>query len=106
MVSGIEETHRLLQESLLEAQVQQAKYTGGKDVTFEVGNKVSLSTRHFHTTRPSKKLDYMRTGPHTVSKIVNMNAYKLDLMKTLRNRNGFQQLQLDHDTAEVVGQPS
>jgi hypothetical protein len=106
MVSGMEETHRLLRESLLEAQVQESKYTGGKDMTFEVGNKVSLSTRHFDTTRPSKKLDNMHTGPHTVSKIINMNAYKLDLLKTLRNHNVFQRLQLDHDTAEVVGQPS
>jgi len=53
-VSGMEETHRLLWESLLGAQVRQSKYAGRKDVTFEVGNKVWLSTRHFRTTSPSK----------------------------------------------------
>jgi hypothetical protein len=42
-VSGMEETHRLLRESLLEAQAWQSKYTGGKDVTFKVGNEVWLS---------------------------------------------------------------
>jgi hypothetical protein len=57
MVSGMEDTHRLLWESLLEAQVPQSKYAGGKDATFEVGNKVWLSTGHFRTTRLSKKLD-------------------------------------------------
>jgi len=46
-VSGMEETHWLLWESLLEAQARQAKYGGGNEVTFKVGNKVWLSTRHF-----------------------------------------------------------
>jgi len=105
-VSGTEETHRLLRESLLEAQAWQSKYAGGKDVTFEVGNKVWLSTWHFRTTRPSKNLDYKRTGLYTVSKIINRNAYKLDLPKTMRNHNVFYVSQLDHYTPPVVGQPS
>jgi hypothetical protein len=75
-------------------------------VTFGVGNKVWLSTRHFRTTRPSKKLDYKLTGLYTVSKIINKNAYKLDLPKTMRNHNVFHVLQLDHYTPPVVGQPS
>jgi hypothetical protein len=45
-VSGIEETHRHPRESLLEAQAWQSKYAVGKEVTFEVRNKVWLSTRH------------------------------------------------------------
>jgi len=44
MVPGMEETHQLLRESLLEAQIRQSIYAGGKDVTFEVGNKVWLTT--------------------------------------------------------------
>jgi len=51
-VSGFEETHQLFWESRLEAQIRQSKYTGRKNVTFEVGNKVSLSTGHFRATRP------------------------------------------------------
>jgi len=105
-VSDMEETHRLLRESLLEAQARQSKYAGGKDMTFEVRNQVWLSTRHFPTTRPSKKLDYKRTGPCTASKIINKNAYKLDLPKTMRNHNVFDVLQIDHYTPLVVGQPS
>ena len=44
-VSGIEETHWLLWESLLEALVRHLQYAGGKNVTFEVGNNVWLSTQ-------------------------------------------------------------
>jgi len=103
--SGMEETHRFLRESLLEAQAWQSKYAGRKDVTFEVENKVWLSTRHFRTTRPSKKLDYKCTGPYTVSKIINKNAYKLDLPKAMQNQNVFHVSQLNHYTPPVVGQP-
>jgi len=77
--AGLEETHRTLRRNLQEAQARQMKYAGGKEVVFEVGDKVWLSTRHFRRTRPSKKLDYKRPGPYTVSKVINKNAYKLNL---------------------------
>jgi len=105
MAAGLEETHRLLKENLLEAQTRQSKYAGGKEMTFGVGDKVWLSTRNFRTTRPSKKLDYKRTGPYTVSKIINKNAYKLDLPKTMRNQHIFHVSQLDWYTPPVTGQP-
>jgi len=104
-VSGICETHRFLRESLLDPQVLQSKYADGKDVTFEVGNNVWLLTRHFQTTIPSKTLDYKRTGPYTVSMIINKNAFKLDLPETMQIHNVFHVLQLDHYKAPVVGQP-
>jgi hypothetical protein len=88
-VSGMDETHWLLRETLLEAQVRQSKYTGSKDVTCEARSKVLLSTRHFQITRLSQKLDYKRTGPYTVSKMINQNAYKLDSLKTIRNHKVF-----------------
>jgi hypothetical protein len=43
---------------------------------------------------------------YTVSKIINKNVYKLDLLKTMRNRNVFHVTQLDHYPPPVVGQPS
>jgi hypothetical protein len=46
-VEGLEKTHQLLRENLEEAQARQLKYSGGKDVTFKVREKVWLSTRHF-----------------------------------------------------------
>ena len=51
-VSGMEETHRLLRENLLEAHVLQSRYAGRKDMIFEVTNKVWLPTRRFPTTIP------------------------------------------------------
>jgi len=87
VLEGLKETHRLLQESILDAQERQAKNAGGKEITFDGGDRVWLLTKHFRTTRPSKKLDHKRAGPYTVSKIINQNAYKLDLAKTMRNHN-------------------
>jgi hypothetical protein len=105
VLEGLEETHRILRENILDAQELQTKYAGGKQITFEVGDRVWLSTKHFRTTRPSKKLDYKRAGPYTVSKIINQNAYKLDLPKTMRNHNVFHVSQRDRYTPPVVGQP-
>jgi len=103
--AGIKETHRLLWDTLLDARVQQSKYPGGKDVTFGVGNKVWLSTWHFQSTRLSQKLDYKCTGRNMVSKVINTNAYELDLPKTIRNHNVFDVLLLDHYTPPVARPP-
>jgi hypothetical protein len=52
LLEGLEETHRVLHENLLEAQEKQTKNAVGKEITFDVGDRVWLSTRHFHPTRP------------------------------------------------------
>jgi len=75
-------------------------------MTCEVRNKVWLSTQHFRMSRMSKKLHYVRTGPYTVSKIINQNAYKLAWPGTMRNHKVFHVSQLDQYTLPVVGQPS
>jgi len=104
-VEGLEETHRLLRENLEEAQARQSKYAGGKDITFKVGEKVWLSTQHFQTTQPSKKLDYKCTGPYAVRKVISKNAYQLDLPNTMRNHNVFHMSLLVRYTPPVAGQP-
>src|SRR5271154_5794000 len=52
--------HEKLQENLLYAQDQQAKYhdVNTKRVEFEVGSKVWLLSTNLRTVRPSKKLDW------------------------------------------------
>jgi len=102
----MEETHRILRENIIKAQEQQTKYAGGKEMTFAVGDKVWLSTRNLKSSRTSKRLDYKRTGPFTVSKIINKNAYKLHLPSTMRNFNVFNVSLLDHYTPLVGRQPS
>jgi hypothetical protein len=90
--------------NLHEAQANQTKYTGGKEAVFEVRDQVWLSTRHFRTRRPSKKLHYKLTGPYTVSKVINTNAYKQDLPYTIRKYNVFHVSLLDHYTPPIAGQ--
>jgi hypothetical protein len=102
--AGLEETHQTLRRNLQEAQAHQIKYAGGREVVFEVGDKVWLSTRHFRTTRPSKELDYKRTGPYTLSKVINKNAYQLDLPYTIRKHNVFHVSLLDRYTPPTAGQ--
>lgn len=49
-----------------------------KHVTYEVGDRVYLSTKNIKTTRPCKKLDYKMIGPYEiVSK--KGHSYELDL---------------------------
>jgi len=43
VLEGLDETHRLLQESILVAQEGQAKYADGQELTLEVGDRVSIS---------------------------------------------------------------
>jgi hypothetical protein len=105
LLEGLEATHPVLRENLLEAQEKQTKYARGKEITFQVGDRVWLSTRHFRTTRASEKLDYKVAGPYTVSKTIYKNAYKLDLPKTMRNHNVFHVSLLDRYTPPIIGQP-
>jgi hypothetical protein len=78
-----------LRESILEAQERQTRYAGGKEMTFEVGDKVWLSAKHIQTARPSKKLDYKRLGPFKVTKVINRNAYRLELPYSMKVHNVF-----------------
>jgi len=103
--AGLEETHQTRRKNLQEGQANQAKYAGGNEVVFKVGDMVWLSTQHFRTTRPSKKLDHERTGPYTVSMVINKNAYQLDHSYTIRKDNVFHVCLLDRYTPPTAGQP-
>jgi hypothetical protein len=101
----LEELRERLKRNILDAQERQSKYAKGKEMTFNIGDKVWLSTKHIKTARLSKKLDYKRIGPYTVSKVVNKNAYKLELPHTLRIHNVFHVSLLDVYRPPVIGQP-
>jgi hypothetical protein len=101
----IGEVRERLRKNILAAQERQTKYAKGKDITFNVGDKVWLSTKHIKTARISKKLDYKRIGPYTVSKVINKNAYNLDLPSTLRIHDVFHVSLLDVYKEPTIGQP-
>ena len=61
-----------------------------KALTFQVGDQVSLMTKHLGVaTLPSKKLFQPWMGPYTVSKVVNPVAYQLELPHHWKAHNVF-----------------
>ena len=61
-----------------------------KLVTYEIGDQVSLKTKHLGiNTLPSKKLFQPWMGPFTVSQVINESAYKLELPTHWRAHNVF-----------------
>ena len=106
LAERLRDAHERLRENLLIAQDRQTRHAGGKDMKFHVGDMVWLATRHIRTTRPSKKLDYNRTGPlaFKVSQVIIDNAYRLDLPAMMWIYNVFHVSLLDRYTPPVEGQ--
>lgn len=73
-------------QHLLDAQARQAKYANMKrrDYTFQVGDRVLLSTADLTLRELCKKLRLKYQGPWTVSKVISPVAYKLDLPPTMK----------------------
>ena len=72
---------RTLRERLMRAKADQAKYYNRRhtDIEFAVGDRVYLSAKYLDSVRTSKKLDYKYVGPFSIKKVVNRQAYTLDL---------------------------
>jgi len=77
----------------------------GKEVLFEDGDMVWILTQHFQPTRQLNKLDYKRTGPYTVCKVIHNPTYKYDLPQTIRKHNIFYVSLLDRYTPPSISQP-
>ena len=67
-----------------EIQSEQANKRRSPDPTLKPGDRVWLQNRNTKTTRPSKKLDYKRLGPFTISKRIGLRAYKLNLPPSMK----------------------
>jgi hypothetical protein len=93
-----------LRENILEVQVRQTRYAGGKEMVFEVEGKVWLSAKHIQTARPSKKLDYKRLGLFKITKVINRNTYRLELPNSMKVHNVIHVSLLDRYTEPVTGQ--
>ena len=73
-----------------QAQVKAANRHQKSSPEYRVGDLVWLSTKNFHTERPSKKLDHKRIGPYRVTELVGSgSAYRLDLPASMRIHDVF-----------------
>lgn len=59
-----------------------------KNTSYEVGDRVFLSSKNITTVRPSKKLDDKMLGPFTITKKVGL-SYQLELPVTMKVHNVF-----------------
>jgi hypothetical protein len=76
-------------ENLERAQQRQARYANQhrRDVTFQVGDQVLLSTEHLKmlgSERRTPKFTFRYLGPFKVKRVVNANSYELDLPPTMK----------------------
>ena len=78
-------------ELLLKAQQRQAHYANQRrsDVSFEVGDKVWLSTKHLRIPGRAPKLDAKYIGPYEVVKRTSPVNYRLALPPTFRCHDVF-----------------
>lgn len=57
-----------------------------KEVSYQVGDKVFLSTKNIDTTRPAKKLDWKMIGPFEIIRETN-GSYELDLPESMKHKH-------------------
>ena len=90
-LDAISDNFIVLHDNIKNAQKKMVTFADAhrSEVPFKVGDKVWLSTRNLQTRRPSKKLDYKRIGPYTISKQINAVAFELSLPPELRIHNVF-----------------
>jgi len=83
---SLQSLHDTLTENIKSAQDHQAKYYDAKHkrVEFSVGEKVWLLSPNIRTERPSKKLDWKRLGPFTITSRIGTQAYRLELPSSMQ----------------------
>jgi hypothetical protein len=89
-IKRLQEDLERARSNILAAQQRQSRYLDPRrrDVTFNVGDKVLLSTEHLKMTgvagTRSPKFTYKYIGPFAIKRKVNDNAYELDLPRQLQ----------------------
>src|SRR5487761_1807103 len=97
LVKKVAENLSNAKRNLMTAQQRQKKYADEKRraVTFQVGDRVMLSTAHLNNQDRAPKLSPKYIGPFTITRVINNNAYVLDLpMSMSRVHNTFNVSQL------------
>jgi len=70
---------------ILDAQQQDTRNGCRKEIMFNIWDTGEFSIKHFRTFRISKIFDCQSAEPFTVSEVINVNAFKSDLLKMMRN---------------------
>jgi hypothetical protein len=96
MIKQISDDLDKAKQNLIAAQKRQKRYAdeSRRDLQFSVGDKVMLSTAHINNADRAPKLSPKYIGPFTVARVVNGNAYVLDLPPTMKMHSTFNVSQL------------
>jgi RNase H-like domain found in reverse transcriptase/Reverse transcriptase (RNA-dependent DNA polymerase)/Integrase zinc binding domain len=81
----LDEVTKFAQGNLRTAQERQARQANKhrREVDWVVGDDVWVSAKHWHTLRPSKKLDYKNAGPFPILEEVN-GSYRIKLPQHIK----------------------
>ncbi|SOV03297.1 uncharacterized protein UDID_18617 [Ustilago sp. UG-2017a] len=69
---------------------------------FQPGDRVWLSADNIRSLCPTKKLDYRRLGPFSVSEIISSHAYRLQLPPSMKIHNVFHVDRLEPYVANTI----
>jgi hypothetical protein len=85
LAKHMEEVWNFARDNMKAAQNSQKKQADRhrREVDFDVGDHVWISTKPWRTDRPSKKLDFQMAGPYEILEKVG-NSYRVDLPSSIK----------------------
>ncbi|SOV08098.1 uncharacterized protein UDID_17285 [Ustilago sp. UG-2017a] len=101
----LKQLHEYVRGELVKANSQSAEQFDKRRLPapqFRPGDRVWLSTDNICSLRPTKKLDYRRLGPFSVSEIISSHAYRLQLPPSMKIHNVFHVDRLEPYVANTI----
>ncbi|SOV04760.1 uncharacterized protein UDID_17177 [Ustilago sp. UG-2017a] len=101
----LKQLHEYVRGELVKANSQSAEQFDKRRLPapqFRPGDRVWLSADNIRSLRPTKKLDYRRLGPFSVSEIISSHAYRLQLPPSMKIHNVFHVDRLEPYVANTI----
>ncbi|SOV04857.1 uncharacterized protein UDID_17215 [Ustilago sp. UG-2017a] len=101
----LKQLHEYVRGELVKANSQAAEQFDKRRLPapqFRPGDRVWLSADNIRSLRPTKKLDYHRLGPFSVSEIISSHAYRLQLPPSMKIHNVFHVDRLEPYVANTI----